>query len=134
MRARSSSSCIVVRALSAGIAPMIPARHCATSSAGVEAMNIGPAMTGSASRALQPRGELRIAAHAISRNVDEALIERLALADETPGTRRRRAARQMRKRKRLTGKHDAGEATVERASPPPANGESARATATPAMA
>ena len=38
-----------MRGLSAGIEPMIPLRHCATTSAGVEAMNIGPAITGNRS-------------------------------------------------------------------------------------
>src|SRR5271156_5265974 len=42
----SASSPAVVRAFSAGMAPMIPALHCAITSAAVEAMNIGPAMTG----------------------------------------------------------------------------------------
>ena len=46
MRAIFSSRASLLRAFNAGIEPMIPARHWATTSSGVEAMNIGPAMTG----------------------------------------------------------------------------------------
>ncbi|MDP3675059.1 MAG: hypothetical protein Q8R44_08175 [Novosphingobium sp.] len=42
----SASRSAVERGLSAGIAPMIPALHCAITRSAVEAMNIGPAITG----------------------------------------------------------------------------------------
>jgi hypothetical protein len=46
IRATSASSAAVERGFSAGIEPMIPAWHCAITRSAVEAMNIGPAMTG----------------------------------------------------------------------------------------
>ncbi|MFD2580263.1 hypothetical protein ACFSTD_20145 [Novosphingobium colocasiae] len=41
-----------MRGFSAGIEPMMPALHCAITRSAVEAMNIGPAMTGMRSLAL----------------------------------------------------------------------------------